>query len=349
MEGAMKHRPEQIEDLQALVARLQREQGKTPDAVFCGRHRKFVGTTRTWRDRLCAGDFTQVDVPAKTAALRELITFLEGGDIPERLYEDLPFNLGFQNGVALLEGQQATDRRIFCVLGGIGVGKTVSTVLALREGLREGYRGPKRRMLIISEALRENKIGLLSTIAAVLNCPPEIGGAAALMNFIKGALSAEDYTLFFDEAHQGGVMLMRLLKDLVNHTKGRFVYVALRTEYARVVGATRGNIVEAKQFMRRCMAPVFDSHSEGTLATLRRRGQDADGDVVVFLRRAGLKQEEARRLAVEKLSVLRAYGNLSSLHDAIDFARLDCEESGDPFTAAKVAEAISTLCPTGNQ
>ena len=341
-----KYSYEQVAELTALVARLQIYQGKTADRIFCGRHEKFIGTQRTWRDRLCAGDFAQVDVEKKILAIKELIALLEGGSIPEILFETLPFNRMFQKKLAELEGQQDTDRRILCVLGGVGVGKTVSTKLAWREQYTSGYSGEKRVLLIISEALRENKVGLLSAIAGALNCSAEISGAASLMEAVKSKLSAEEYTVIFDEAHQGGVMLMKLIKDLVNHTKSRFVYCALQTEYLRVVSAARGNIVEAKQFVRRCLQPVFNSHADGTKAVIAgKNNKDEDGDATLYIQlRANFDKAVSRRIAVEIIGALRSHGNLSTLSDAMDFAALVCEDVGEPITPEAVQNAVNELC-----
>lgn len=341
----MKGTTEQLNELRELVTKVTAHQGRTPDNVWCNRYRQYVGTTRTWRDRLCAGQFDQVDVPRRIASLQELISFLEGGAIPEQLYPDLPFNRRFQIGLERLEGQRSTDRRIFCVLAGIGVGKTVACRLALREQHAADYQGPKRISLIIPEALRENKTGLLGYIAHALNCGGQAVTSPALMEAIKGALS-QDVTLIFDEAHQGGVMLMRIIKDLVNHTPARFVYVALQTEYLRVVSASKGNITEAKQFVRRCMQPVFAGYAGGTLAIVPQAGgKDADGDAALYIQyRTGLEKPAARRLAAEKLSALRAAGNLSSLADALDKAQLEADDEEREVDAESVAQAIDSVC-----
>ena len=342
-----KHTAEQDTELRALVDQVARHQGGMSDSAFCRRYEKFVGTSRTWKDRLVAGQFEQVDVPRKIEQLRSLLTYLEGGQIPEDFYEELPFNLGFKLGLARLEAQKGTDRRIFCVLGAVGVGKTMSCKASFRETVSKGYGGPRRILIIIPEALRENKVALLAAMAQSLNCTPEQSGAAALMDAIKGALSGTEITLIFDEAHQGGVMLMRIIKDLVNLTSARFVYVALRTEYMRVIGASRGNIVEAKQFVRRCLQPVYLDYAGGTKDTVTgRNGKVTPMDAALLLaRKSGLPIGTAQRVASEKIGALRLHGNLSSLTDAVEKAERDADNEGNSLDAAAIAKAIDKVCP----
>jgi len=340
------------ERLRELVARVKGHQGDMSDAGFCRKYEKYVGTTRTWKDRLLKGDFTQVDVARKVSHLSELLAYIEGGAIREDYFEDMPFNMAFRKGLSRLESQHATDRRIFCVLGAVGVGKTMSSKAALREVADKNYQGSNRVLIIVPEALRENKSGLLETIATSLNCVPEQSGSAALFDAVKKALSQTNPTLIFDEAHQGGVMLMRILKDLVNHTEARFVYVALRTEYMRVVSASKGNIVEAKQFIRRCLQPVFMSYADGTKAATEaanpadRAARTVPMDAAILLqRKAGISMAEAQKLAVEKIGNLRTHGNLSSLADAIEEAIRDADDAGVAMDSAVIAGAIDRICP----
>jgi hypothetical protein len=353
----MKSSPEQIEVLRELVAQIAQHQRNESDSKFCARYRRFLGSTKTWRSRLLAGDFVQVDVPKKIEALSRLVSYLEGGSIPEEYYDDLPFCSSFAKLLTRLENQTVTDRRILCVLGAVGVGKTMACNAAVRETISKSWNGHRRLHIIVPEALRENKLGLLNAIATALGCVPDQSGAAALMDAVKVALSGKD-TLIFDEAHQGGVMLMRLIKDLTNVTKdAKFVYVALRTEYMRVLSANKGAITEAKQFIRRCMQPVFDMYADGTKAAVvtkepidpkepKAGNKTAPGDAALLLHhKAGLSLPESRRLAAEKLNSLRQHGNLSSLADAIENAEAEAEKEDLPITPELLSDAISAVCP----
>lgn len=344
-DGAIIKTTQQEDTLRDLIAQVARHQRRESDAKFCVRYKKFIGTTRVWKDRLLAGDFRQVDIPKRVELLRQLVSFLEGGSIPTEFYDDLPFYTRFRNGLIKLEAQQSTDRRIFCVLGGIGVGKTMACHAAFKETIGANWEGNKRYNIVIPEALRENKIGLLQAISSAIDCTPQQSGAAAYLEAIKTRLFSGHVTLIFDEAHQGGIMLMRLIKDLVNITQDtKFVYVALRTEYSRVVSSNRGAITEAKQFIRRCMLPVFDWYAEGTLATVS-NGEIRPGDAALLIHhKAGLAIAESKKLALEKLSDLQMHGNLSTLSDAIDYATELADDRGNPVDYDLLSKAINEVC-----
>ena len=347
----------QIARLKALVELVKPHQRKMTDSEFCRKYKEYVGSTDVWKRRLIGGEIGELDVPKWIGKLTELLAYLEGGIVPDEFFcDDLPFNKRFQQGIKDLEAQGRTDRRIFCVLGAVGVGKTMSCKKAFSLALKTDDEAetnedlPRRVLLIIPEALRENKVGLLQTIATALNCLPQESGAAALFDAIKSALSQAKVTLIFDEAHQGGVMLMRILKDLVNHTPASFVYVALQTEYMRVISASKGNIIEAKQFIRRCMQPVFMAYAHGTLAcaTVKKGGKDIEVpmDAAILLgKRAGISPKDAVEVAKDKLGNLRLHGNLSSLQDAIDTAQRKAHEAGQECVAEHIKSAIDQVCP----
>lgn len=345
----MKPTTEQIENLRDLVAQIAQHQRNESDTKFCARYRRFVGHPRTWRGRLLAGEFAELDVVKQIDSLSRLLSYLEGGSIPEKFFEDLPFCATFAKGLLQLESQTVTDRRIFCVLGAVGVGKTMACNAAIRETLSKTWSGHRRLHIIVPEALRENKLGLLNAMASALGCTPNQSGAATLMEAVKVSLAGKD-TIIFDEAHQGGVMLMRLIKDLVNVTKEtKFVYVALRTEYMRVLSANQGAIIEAKQFIRRCMQPICSMWSDGTKAVIEVNGlkeKNYPGDAALLLHhKAGLPLPDARRLAADKLNAMRRHGNLSSLCDAIERAETRAEEEGVAMSYELLDECISSVCP----
>lgn len=337
----MKETNDQIDELKNLIARVARYQGRESDSKFCQRYGKYIGTSRTWRGRLLAGDFQSIKIEERVNLLREFVACLEGGEVTSEFYPELKFNQAFQAGVEKLESMVATDRRIFCVLGGVGVGKTVSCKAAYRKSIEPGYVGPKRLLITIPEALRESKVGLLTEIADKLGCASEQSGAAAQMRAIVTHLSGAEVTILVDEGHQGGVMLMRLIKDLVNLTRARFVYVALRTEWARVISSSSGSMIEAKQFVRRCILPIFDIYAGGTKNAHLKKPADA---VQFIVKKTGLAADDAGRVAANTIQILNQNGNLSTLCDAVDLALAAAEDKGTALTADALEDTIKEMC-----
>lgn len=331
---------EQTREIKELVVRIQSYQGGLTDAAFCRKWSRYIGTADLWRRRLCAGELA--DVSAKRLPLlRALCEVLQTTGASGDTCKDLPFYSLFMEGLQKLEGQ-TTDRRIFCVLAAVGVGKSTACAGAIQVDDAE----IRRRILItVPITWRENKGAILHGIARALDCDDPNLGADPLLNAIKLRLT-DNPTLIFDEAHQGGVMLMRILKDLVNASLARVVYVALRTEYERVRSASRDALMEARQFTRRCLQPVFEDYACGTLRKIERESADDDsGDVVLLLQhRTKWTRDVALTLAETIVDRLRLNGNLSTLSDAIDLARQRAAKAGRKLTPEDVEASVSRIC-----
>jgi hypothetical protein len=349
----MNQEPVKIDILKGLVAKVAEFQGSLPDSRFCKRWRKYTGTPDKWHRRLTeglkTGSFDGVDIEGTIEDLRQLRAILEGVGVPDEIY-NTPFLTNFCDRVERIEGQTAkTDRRILAVLAGIGVGKTVACkkVLVLDQG-DEDEEHSKRILITVPTVWRENKIAILNGIAAAIGVTPTSTGASAFMEAISLALT-DLHTIIFDEAHQGGVMLMRILKDLVNVTQAKFVYVALQTEFLRVSSASSGAISEARQFIRRCLRPIFDDYRDGTRAQLpnpnqidKSRGKTTKpGDIHIYLQSAGVTGDDLAAFACELEPMLRRSGNLSTLSDGIDIARQLAAKKSGALTIQSVRDGVT--------
>lgn len=331
---------EQEKEAKELVGQIASYQDGQSDKAFCRRYSRYIGTPDLWRRRMIGGDFDEIS-PKRLPLLRALLEVLRGGSNKGDTYADLPFYRDFQRGLEKLESQD-NDRRIFAVLGSIGVGKTRACIGALS---KEEVGEWDRILITVPITWRENKGAIVHGIARALGCDEPHHGADALLAACITNLASRP-TLIFDEAHQGGVMLMRILKDLVNSSTARLVYVALRTEYARVIGATSANLIEARQFIRRCMSPVFDAYADGTVVTAASDDDDEDaGDATLFImRRLAWPKKEAHDLAGRVIERIRLHGNLSTLADAIDLAKVRAAKRAARLTADDVELQITRIC-----
>lgn len=334
-----------LDTLKGLIVKVAEFQGNISDGKFCKRWRKYTGTPDRWSRRLKAGlktgCFDEVNIEGAVEDLRQLRSILEGVGMPDETYAT-PFLETFRERVERLEGQSAkTDRRILAVLAGIGVGKTVACKMVVSAEAEETDPDATKRILItVPTVWRENKIAILNGIAAALGVSPTSTGASALMETVSQGLT-DLHTLIFDEAHQGGVMLMRILKDLVNVTQAKFVYVALQTEFMRVSSASGGAIAEARQFIRRCIRPIFDDYREGTKAEFTAGSKSRPADIQVYLRSAGVQGEDLAGLARELEPCLRRSGNLSTLSDGIDIARQLAARKADALSVGAVRDGVT--------
>jgi len=321
----------ELKDLVGKAARYQ-DSLKLSDKLWCARYGRYVGSPKTWRERL-RGDLSGLNTDKWTKRLRELTAALEGGSVIEVFHDTMPFYLRLEAGVGLLEGQ-VNDRRVFACLAQTGVGKTVSGRRLISQAIARDWNGPRRVFVSALNTWRENKVTILRGLATSLGCTPEASGANAAMDAIVSTLRSDPRTVFIDEAHQGGVMLMRIIKDLVNETPARFVYLALRTEFDRVRSASTGNIVEARQFLRRCLQPVFDIYADGVDVR----------DVVAYLKSALPSADGAKSVAQDIASLLRCRGNISTLADAVDEATAMCAADDTDPDPLRVLEALRALC-----
>jgi hypothetical protein len=128
---------------------------------------------------------------------------------------------------------------------------------------------------------------------------------------------------------------MKLLKDLIDETRVRFVYLAFPTEFDIVSGNSVGAIGEARQFLRRCIRPVFDTY----------RGGIGTADVLAFMSGSGFENNgELKAFAAEVAPVLAGKHNLADLSDALNNARAEAEDSDARLTLALVKTAIEQIC-----
>ncbi len=316
--------------LTLLVDRLERYQTQTrlSDKAFCGRHRAHIGSPKTWRDRLLPRKFKDLSLPKWIARLNELCAILDGGSQVKAYYPELPFAKKYEARLALLEGQ-TNDRRCLVILAPTGIGKSVVTRQMVEAD---------RKSRAYARALptwREKDARICQGIASALNCGSQArtAGAADNLDSIIAVLRATPLTVFIDEAHEGGVALMAILKVLIDSTSSRFVYLAYPTDFDRVRSATTGAIVEAQQFLGRCLKPIFDNYRDGLLVE----------DVTAYLQAAAGFNGDARAIADQILPILRGHYNLRLLDDAIAEARFKADEENCELDGALIVKSIEEL------
>lgn len=286
-----------------------------------------LGSARSWRDRMVSGTLEGLNLKRLGSRLTELAQILDGGTPLETYVEDLGFSAIMSVKLARLEGQR-TDRRILPCLAPTGVGKTVWARRAYNENRAS------RLYVRANPSWRDNLVHICHGILDRMGEQPTSSGKKAALDHLVAKLRVEPKTLIIDEAHEGGVALMRVVKVLIDETDSRCVYLAYATEFDRVRSATVGNLIEAQQFLGRCQKPIFDAYANGT----------QEADVQTYLRRvAGLRGEIAV-VAREMLPLLRKNYNLRLLDDAISEAKLRADNSDEDLTAAGVLRVVREMC-----
>ncbi len=301
-----KHLIPEIEAMAARVAAVQIERGLSAEGLI----RAFpdLGSSKSWTHRVLAKDYEHMDLPRWHWRLTRICAILDGGSPEAQFFPEMPFARKLRARLTELE-KAGNDRRILVVLAPTGVGKT-STARWL-----VAARAEERALLRCRPSWR-NKLGHLSAgmLDALDETPPSTA-PAALEDALVKALTRAPRTVFVDQAHEGGVALMHLLRCLVDETPSRFVYLAYPTAYKAVLHGSSDAMTEAKAFLGRCRKPVFDAYAHGV-------GVE---DVTVWLREAaGLAESAAKSLAAQLAPLAAGLHNLRLLEDALDRAEL-CE------------------------
>lgn len=321
--------------LATLVAKIEAHQKATrmSDVQFVARHIRHLRSTRTWRDRLCAGKFDEIG--RREVVVRRLETLLaeiEGREAAiEALHERLPITAYALGAAGLLAGQR-NDRRVCVLIGPTGVGKTS----ACRAICRRAGRGAT--LVLAHPGWRENMRKIAGGLADATGATVHSSAADTLDSVIE-ALSTDARTICIDDVHEAGVTGLKVVKTLVDQTMCRFVLTTYPQRWAALVNASTAAMCEAQQLMGRTLKPVRLDWIEGVRVA----------DVEAFLREAGVGGTPAdlRHAAGTLAPLLRRHGNLRPLIDALELARDNTEDEGAELTPDVVATAVSQLCPEG--
>lgn len=320
------------------VARLKQAQATLglKNRAFIGRFKDdernlLLGSTRTW-ERISADDWRDNKPEKWLNRLRQACAQIDGGTPVDEVLVDMPFYVEASNELARLEAQQ-NDRRIMVVLCPTGTGKSVWGRSKVSEARAT------RTYLRAQPGWRENGIAICAGFLEALTgeTKKHNEGYHDLLSKLRGYLSSKIMTVFMDEAHEGGIELMKIVRYLVDETRTRFVYLAYPTEYQKVVSATSGSLTEARQFIGRALKPIFDDYMEGTKVE----------DVTAILKRAGFRSDT--KLLAQEITprILRSEG-LRTLDDAMDLARSRADEDTRP-TGKELMEALEDILGTSKQ
>jgi hypothetical protein len=329
----------EVQTIEGMVDRLVRHQAALglSDAAFTQQYQEFIGSDRTWRHRIITwrngdekarAEIKDFDVQKWGRKMQALVMRLDGQKAQlSRFFWGMPFTTMVVRLVNQLE-QQATDRRNLYVLATTGVGKSV-VALALVEQKKS-----QRIYCRLHADCRNREKKILLRMARALAIF-DVEKPGQLFDAVSEKLKLNPVTMFIDEAHEGGTVLMKILKTLIDESPARFVQFAYPTEYDRVKTATAGAMDEAKQLLGRTMKPIYDAYRDGLGAE----------DVIAFLRSSVLSEEGARDITPRILGLVRANGNLRVLEDAVADSIMISETHGIPLDAAMVRSAVEAQCP----
>ncbi|MDD3885378.1 MAG: AAA family ATPase [Victivallaceae bacterium] len=315
---------DRIKTLVERIAKHQQSLGLS-DNAFVSRYQRHLGSVRTWADRLKAGDLSALKPDRWEGKLSAFVAELDGGTSTETVSEKMPVLVAMRELYQMLQGQR-TDRRCVIMPGVTGVGKTVSARTIVNESPDEaGY-------LQIFPTWRDSGLQLALAFARAVGAQ-EAKTKAATFNNVVEVLKANPITIFIDDAHEGGVELLKMCKALIDATRVRLFLLVYPTAWRRLITANDDAHDEAQQLLGRTLKPVFDDYETGV---------DAE-TVAVFLREVGGLSAGVASASKTLAPILAKKGNLRLLADAVETARIAAEVDGTEIDVAAVVNETRNL------
>jgi hypothetical protein len=321
---------EQHDRLNKLVERVEKHQKalKLSDTRFVARYQRFLGSSKTWRDRLCARDWKEFGnrLGKWEKKLTAFVAEIDGGSAVDNFFAELPIA---KYGASIFEALQGTrtDRRCGILLANYGCGKTwVLRKLAADDVTAAAF-------VSANPTWKESPMQIASSLARVLGVPICTSAAATFRGVIEN-LKGNPITVMIDEAHEGGVILFKLVKTLINETQAKFILGSYPTAWTRLVNGSTDAHAEAQQLIGRTMKPINLNWCKG-LNLL---------DVEKYLQ-CSTELTDCRALAERILPDVRRGGNFRLLADAVELAANGADVADVDLDSDLIEQAVRELLP----
>jgi hypothetical protein len=327
---------EQQQNVNRLIERIERHQEalRLGDDAFARRYKQFLGSSKTWTDRLKARKWADFGnrLDKWESKLTKMVAEIDGGVDLDVFFEKMPIWAYSHSTYQLLAGAR-NDRRNAFLIGPTGVGKTFSMqklakVYATRTAFLRLRRGANESM---------SRVGM--ALARALSTPVHANGYTTIDGVIAH-LQGNPVTLLIDDMHEGGVLAMKVVKSILDETKARVICGVYPTAWHQLVNGSTEAMSEAQQLLGRTIKPVRKDWIKGA----------TDADIEVFIREASGVGASGLKGCVNAIgSLVRRNGNLRLLADAIELAELNADEAGEDLSVDYVQAAVEHLCPPSRQ
>ncbi len=320
---------EQQQRVNRLVERLERHQREMgmSDASFVARYQRHLCSTDSWKRRLVARDWAALgrSLSKWEQRLARMVAEIEGTADLENFMPEMPIA---QYGMAVwntLQGQ-TNDRRCSWLIGPTGIGKSWTMSWLVREN-RSGS-----AYLHVNRAWKDNMTAVAGGLAKASGAALGNGGAATYRNVVD-TLRAQPMTIAIDDVHEGGLLLIRLVKHLVDETLAKFILGTYPTGWRMLLRGYTDAHSEAQQLIGRSLKPINNTWIDGLTAP----------DIAAYLRGRLGKRDEWRVVA-DRLKPMVQRMNLRVLADAIELAEINAADKDEEVTPAMIEAAVTMLC-----
>lgn len=313
-------------ELERLIDRVEAHQRSLglSHSRFATRFARFVGSQKSWESRLLARKWDELKPETWLPRLRKFVGEIEGAVGDQEIFASLPI---VKHAVYLYDTLQTrtNDRRCAMLLGTQGTGKT----LAFRHiRAKHGY---APAFLSANETWKDSRMRIAEALAVGVGSPVSASASQTFQSAIDH-LKENPMDLLIDEAHEGGVLLMKLVKSIINETQCRVMLGIYPTAWRRLLNGANDAYEEAQQLLRRTLRPI----KRDWLAGINEK--DA------------LAWAEANKLEINKgritdlLPLVRRHGNYSLMADALERAAIVADHENGDVTADLFCAQIRELC-----
>lgn len=318
------------QELDALIRRIEKYQADIglSDSRFGARYAHYIGSPKTWTDRLKPRAYESIKAKIEkwSGKLRQFIDEIDGLHHAQVTFEEFPI---VRHAARLYDtlAAQRDDRRCAMLIGVQGTGKT----LALRH--LQAMHPAATKFFSANETWKDSRMCIASAIASGIGSPVETSASGT---FIKALarLKEQPITLLIDEAHEGGVLLMKLVKTIINETPARIIMAQYPTSWNRLNNGANDAYAEAQQILRRTQRPVRMNWINGLRAE----------DVEAFFKAHKLTAGFNAALIRELLPIVQQHGNYSLLADAFDMSSKLADEGDEDITPQIFKASVREIC-----
>lgn len=322
---------EQRKRIAGLVVRIVEHQSalRLTNSSFVARYQTRLGGVDTWR-RLRESDWAGIGgrLEKWEGRLTALCADLDGAvDITE-FFAEMPIARYGAQAYDALQGQR-NDRRVTWLVGPTGVGKSWT----MRRILETNPRATA--YVHVTPAWRDSMLQISRGLAKAVGAAEENSGAATFNNVVE-ILKAHPATVLIDDLHDGGVLILRLVKNLVDDTRAKFILGTYPTAWAALLNGSNVAQSEAQQLLGRSLKPTRSDWVKGLTSE----------DCAAYARLScGVSATAARALGERIAPLVRQNGNLRVLADAVETARLNADVANRDVDADLIEAAVIELCP----
>ena len=322
---------EQQDRVNQMIERIERHQKalKLSDVRFVARYQRFLGSPKTWCDRLCARawDAFGSSLGKWEQKLAAFVAELDGTSDLTEFFEALPIAMYGQALYDKLQGQKS-DRRVGWLIAPTGVGKSWTMLRLARQNPTDSA------YLHINRGAKESLMVLARQMARATGAMETSGGASTYMNVVE-QLKGNPLTLLIDDVHEGGILMLKLLKHLIDDTRCKLILGTYPTAWKMLLNGSTDAHSEAQQLIGRSIKPVERRWEKGVTRE----------DVTAYLKVAIGGNGECGVLSEKIAPTLRKHGNLRALADAIELARMNVDDVGEEMDTDWIEEAVASVCP----